>query len=195
MSSKGIHLSPVSMQSFIANALREITDTLTAPIDPRSSATPVRLPGEHILDGSIAEIVNGGSYIFPNSGRDSETDWCVLSGPANPTASTPNTFRFRGRLRGDLKPEDFVERAYQLVLMRNSDPVGRSSYVSKLTANLMTRRILLASLARSPEARDLKVRFLIVPEPSSWLSSLGVIEGNDPLFPPLTISIPSKGDA
>jgi hypothetical protein len=172
------------MQSFIAETMSVITEALRVPARPRVDIPPDILMDQHILDVSMAEAVSDGSFIFPNPEGASEPDWCVLSHSGVEPLTDSKPFLFRGRLRAGMKPEEFVEKAYELILMRGLDATGRRTYAPTLEAHVLTKRNLLAILAKSPEARRLKAKFLIVPEPSSWLR---VPPGDDSSFPPLTV--------
>jgi hypothetical protein len=91
-----------------------------------------------------------------------------------------------------MKPEEFVEKAYEVILGRRIDAEGRRIYPPQLEKNVLTKRKVLKILLQSQEARNLKARFLVVPEPSSWLSNLRVAAGDDSSFPALTVKLPQQ---
>jgi hypothetical protein len=176
------------MQPFIIEALRKITEELTAaPKQTRDSATA---ENDLVLDTSMAEALSNGSFIFPSTDGDAEPDWCVLAFYAADASRRSLIFRFRGRLRAGATPDDFVSRAYELILMRAIDDTGRGIYPDLIDKYLLSKRDVLKILASSPEAEDLNVKYIVVPEPSSWLSQLGVIPGDDGSFPALTVRVP-----
>jgi hypothetical protein len=182
----------VPMQPFIAETMRLITEALRAPHDRALAEASEPLSADHILDGSMAEAVNDGSLIFPNPEGDSEPDWCVLSHSNVGRSNELQAYRFCRRLRADMKPEEFVEKAYEVILGRRIDAEGRRIYPPQLEKNVLTKRKVLKILLQSQEARNLKARFLVVPEPSSWLSNLRVAAGDDSSFPALTVKLPQQ---
>lgn len=173
------------MQLFIAESLRKLTEELSSVTlgdEPSSGAA-----AEQILDVSGAEEIIGGSFVFPATGDDSEPDWCVLALPTRGTAQR-HVFCLRGRLRAGLKPEDFVARAYELILMRGVDETGRSIYPDLLGRFVLSRRDVLKILLESTEAQSRDTRFIVIPDPSPWLSQLGVLCGVDASFPAMTLA-------
>lgn len=175
------------MQPFIAEAMRVIAENLSATSNGAPEKSSPVLENHQVLDTSMADSVNDGSLIFPNLEGDSEPDWCVLATDSKELNRASHVFHFRGRLRGGMKASDFVERAYELILMRDLDDEGRGIYPSLLETYQLTKREVLKILASSTEAQGLPGRYVIVPEPSSWLSKLGIAPGADSSFPPLVV--------
>jgi Domain of unknown function (DUF4214) len=175
------------MQPFIAEALRVITQELCVPAagDPAGALTRNAHP--QILDIDMAETVAAGSLVFPSEVAAAEPDWCVLALYAIEGATRTQHFRFRGRLRANLPAADFVEQSYELILTRKVDEVGRMTYASLLEQRKLTKRDVLKILAGCTEAQALDETFVIIPEPSSWLSKLGVTPGLDSSFPPVSV--------
>jgi Domain of unknown function (DUF4214) len=174
------------MQLFIAEALRKITEELSAV--PLRDERLTGAAADQFLDTSMAEALSGGSFLFPGTEDDTEPDWCVLTLSGSDAAHRPETFRLRGRLRADLDPEEFVARAYELILMREIDETGRGIYPDLIGRYVLTKRDVLKILAESPEAQSRNVKYIVVPDPSSWLSQLGVIPGDDASFPPVAVT-------
>jgi Domain of unknown function (DUF4214) len=172
-------------QPFIATALRRITEQLNAS---DGNAEQQLLPDpQQVLDTSMAEPVAGGSMVFPDTGGEFETDWCVLTFLFDGPSHNSETYRFRGRIRADAKPVEFVERAYDLILRRQADDEGRGIYTDLLEKFMLSKREVLKILAESPEARNLATKLIVVPDPSSWISKAGVTSNSDSEFPDLTI--------
>jgi hypothetical protein len=175
------------MQPFIAEAIRVITEQLTAPSDLPDEEDSPSPAAELVLDTSVASVVGNGSVIFPSPGGDSEPDWCVLSANAVGGSTDSSVFTFRGRLRAGLKAGDFTAKAYELILLRTIDADGEKIYPDLLDTYQLTKFEFLKILAESPEAQALSHRVLVIPEPSSWLANLSVAPGEDSLFPPLVV--------
>ena len=176
-----------SMQPFIVEALRRITEELSGSPQHTPAPDSPAAAQELFLDTSMAEALSGGSFLFPSTDGDSEPDWCVLAFYAASAANRSLVFRLRGRLRSGMKPEEFAARAYELILMRPIDETGRGIYPDLIEKFVLSKRDVLKILVDSPEALDLNARYIVVPEPSSWLSQLGVAPGDDASFPALSV--------
>jgi hypothetical protein len=181
------------MQPFIAEAMRVLTEQLTARADLPDDIESPTPAAELVLDSSMASFVGNGSVIFPNPGGNSEPDWCVLGAKTISGTMDSSVFTFRGRLRAGLKADDFAAKAYDLILMRPIDPEGKNIYPNLLDTYQLTKLEFLKFLAESPEAQALSHRVLVIPEPSSWLANLSVPPGEDSLFPPLVVQMRQQG--
>ena len=180
------------MQPFISETIRVITEALRAPAHCESETAPHVSATRHRLDASIAETVSNGSVIFRHPGGESEPDWCVLAHSGVASSNDLQFFRLRGRLGAAMKPEEFVQKAYEFILLRKVDLGGQKSYVPQLQSRALTRRDLIKILVESSEAKALKDKLVIVPEPSSSLSDLELIRGNDSAFHLLTVRMPPQ---
>ena len=137
------------MQLFIAESLRKLTEELSSVT--LSDERPAGGAVEQFLDISGAEEISGGSFIFPGTGDDSESDWCILALSARSQEKPRRVFRLQGRLRATLKPEAFVARAYELILMRGVDETGLSIYPDMIGRYALSRRDVPKVLAESTE--------------------------------------------
>jgi hypothetical protein len=177
------------MQPFIAEAIRMITNNLeTTSQDAAESILAIPRSYE-ILDSSMGDVIGGRSVVFPDVTNDIEPSWCVLT--ADPCSASRNTHEFglRGRLESGLPAQEFVERAYRLILSRELDDEGRNIYPPLIESQHLTKREVLKILVSSPEAQSLGTYCLIVPEPSAWLTNLGIDPDADVSFPPLHVKI------
>jgi hypothetical protein len=188
-------------QPFVINAIKEITDNLSdtsvTPFAPRQNATfgSARDLRQFILDSSSAESVNNGSIIFPDPGFAVEPHWCIFVSASPCIEGSERTFLFKGRLLADSGAQEFVQEAYENILMRPVDVDGLAIYPQLIENHQHTRREVIRILADSEEARSHPHKVLAIPDPSSWLE--GIQKSDDPKmpFPSLVVRASSQGTA
>jgi hypothetical protein len=137
----------------------------------------------HELDVSAAEIVAGDNYVFPTPEGAGRVGWCIML--RSDLTASPNTvlFELMGRLSADLDTHAFLSASYHAFFDREIDPIGLANYVQMLEAGQITRRDLFNILLNSQEGRERAQRYLLVPEPSSWLAAFNVAGNASAAFP------------
>ena len=174
-------------QSFIADALRRITEQLNSPAAIEAEEAEQVSARGCVLDVSAAERIDGGSLIFPDPGGPG-IDWCVLELASEGPSPNPERGYLCGRVRAEVTHAEFVDGAYQLLLVRQADEEGRQVYANLLDQEQLSRRQVLKILAESTECVERGTRYLIAPDPSPWLLQAGVSPNDDPAFPEIMIA-------
>jgi hypothetical protein len=125
------------------------------------------------IDMKVAESVSSGTRIFPEPEGGSTSNWCVFSRREARSGTAEVVFAPTGIIKGDSEPRQFVHEAYLNILMRDVDPVGSALYPALIENRKLSKRDVIRILADSEEARDRGISVIVIPEPSSWLGSLG----------------------
>ncbi len=185
-----------SFQLFVAEHTRRIITNLQNPglakEEQRAGLakkpeTPSKIMQTHELDVSVAEIVAGGNYVFPQPVGAGRTDWCIMQCSNASASSGALLFELVGWLHAELDTHSFLSAAYYSVLGRDVDPHGLANYLPMLEAGQVTRRDLLCTLLDSEEGRQRPHYFVVIPEPSSWLAAFNITRDASIAFPRFTV--------
>jgi hypothetical protein len=172
-----------SMASFIAGYTRTIIDALnkvraaaaaSEVSEPPGEVATVAEPGAFDpdmlqIDMKVAEVVGGGTCIFPEPGGELLVNWVVFREARDAAISSAALFKRSGVIYGSATSVKFVADAYECILMRALDPVGQDLYPPLIENRQLTHRDLIKILADSDEARARALKLVVIPEPSSWL--------------------------
>jgi len=133
------------------------------------------------IDVSVADLVGRGTRIFPFNLGLSDQNWCIFSEDQFGGNENEALFKLAGRIDARVDSSEFVEKAYELILLRPLDPVGREIYPGLLISQQLSKYDVLKILAAYDEAIGLGNKLIIIPEPSSWLEMAGgLFSGNQP---------------
>jgi len=185
-----------NFQLFVAEHTRRILAQLQSPDLAQEEQRAGLIKGPpaasmlrqtHDLDVSAAEIVAGENYVFPTPEGAGRVDWCVML--RSDVAVSPNKvlFELMGRLRAELDTHAFLSASFQAFFGREIDPIGLANYVQMLQAGQITRHELFKILLSSQEGRERTQRFLLIPEPSSWLAAFNVAPDASATFPRFSV--------